>query len=188
MVTGKRPSLISAHMMCGAMVSRVTIDDAAIQGSIRRLRKHIDDSDLTMRIIGIALRDYVRETIRMGGRKRPHAPLSWWTIQRTGRRKPLKGIEKDIHYESGEKDAQIYFARQTYGWNIDMHHKGYNIPARQGFMVVPLAKGGFIFMMKAKAAKVPGREIWPVQKEVRDLVSKLVTEWIGQGVSRSWRP
>lgn len=141
-----------------------------------------------MRNIGIGLRDYVRETVQMGGRKRPHAPLSWWTRQRTGRRKPLKGLERHFHYRSTSADAEVFFARPTYGWTIDMHHTGYKIPARQGFMAMPLASGGYIFMRNARASRVPAREIWPVQKEVRDLVSKIVTDWIDNGVKRSWRP
>jgi hypothetical protein len=160
------------------VVSRVTIDDKAIQGSLRRLSRHISDTPVIMRVLGLALRNYVRQTIDMGGRKRAHAPLSWWTQQRTGRRKPLRGISKDIHYNSDAREANVYFARQTIGWSLDMHHKGYNVPAITGqLQKVPLAKGGAIFFRNRRASKV-----------VRDLTSRTVTEWIEDGAKKSWRP
>jgi hypothetical protein len=171
------------------MVSSVRIDDAAIQGSIRRLSRHFKvEQKLVVRNIGIALRDYIRSTVDRGGRKRPHAPLSDWTRARTGRRKPLRGISRGISYRSNDEEVVIYYSRETDGWDLTLHHTGWRIPARVGRMVVPLAGGGRRVFMKAKSVRVPGREIWPTQKEVRDLVSGIVTRWIDSGVKMSWRP
>jgi phage gpG-like protein len=172
------------------VVSRVQIDDKAIQGSINRLRHHLTwDSKVVMRNIGITMREYVRETVRMGGRKRKHAPLSWWTTQRTGRRKPLSGLDRLFSYSSDSNSTHVFFRPETDGWSIGMHHTGYKIaPVSGRKMFVPFARGGGIGFTNRKASRVPAREIWPTQKEVRDMVSSMVSRWINDGARRSWRP
>jgi phage gpG-like protein len=171
------------------MVSSVTVDFAPIQGAIRRLSRYIYDDARLMDNIGRVLRDYVRQTIASSGRKRPYAPLSWWTTQRTGRRKPLSTIPRRISYSADKTTATVFYRGDQTNWSINAHHTGYKIPARKNvLMAVPLARGGAIFFHNARATRVPAREIWPTQKEVATVVSHMVNNWIKEGVRKTWRP
>jgi hypothetical protein len=166
----------------------VHIETGEIGGAIRRLRRHIGDSGRITQTIGLTLREYVRETITRGGRRRTYAPLSWWTRQRTGRTRPLLPLRPGIKYTADSTTVTVFYdGDRVNPWDTWMHHGGYTIPARSGRMYVPFRRGGGAFFTRARAAAVPAREIWPTQREVRDEVRAMVTRWINEGVTAAWR-
>ena len=164
---------------------QVDIDDAQVQRSLSRYRRNLAESASLMRKLSFALRDYVRETIRMGGRKRPYAPLAQMTRLRTGRIKPLLPLVNSIKSSYTPQTLSVFFedARAAAeGWTIEQHHKGYTIPARQKLMVVQPRRGIAkpIFFRTAKATRVPAREVIPTRAEVNSVISGAVREWISQ--------
>lgn len=142
------------------------------------------------------LRDYVRQTITMQGRKRPYAPLSKWTKARTNRRKALITLRPRIKASWDDSKGVVYFDAPSSDWHIDMHHRGYRIPAISGkLMVVPAAKffgnrpagGTFAAFKSRKASKVPAREIWPNKAEVKKVIEPIYKDWVQNQAEKNWR-
>lgn len=174
----------------GTRGATIDVDGRQVRASIDRLIKHLNGSREVFEVVGRVLRDYTRETIELGGRSRPFAPLSWWTKKRTGRTKPLLTLRRYITYRANKDGAQVYFDAPSDEWDLNMHHYGYTIPARRGhpLMVVPFKNGRAKFFRFAKAAKVPARKVWPTVKESEALVSKVVSDWLKAGAKSGWRP
>lgn len=186
--------MCAGRLVLAKMAVEVKTDSAHILGSINRLRNYMYfDRPVVMRNIGTVLRDYVRQTITMQGRKRPYAPLAQMTKMRTGRRKALVGLRTQIKYRSDANSAEVYFEQRDPQWHIDMHHRGFRSgPVQlQGKDVMAVPQHGSddpLYFKRRKEARIPAREVWPVQKEVRDIVSRMVTNWINSGIKSSWRP
>jgi hypothetical protein len=161
-------------------VIRVDFQDEQVQRSLRRYRDQIASSPSLMRSLSFQLRDYVRETMKMQGRKRPWAPLSQMTMLRTGRRKPLTPLVSAIKSSYTPTSVQVYFENpKNQDWTIEQHHKGYTIPAKVGRQGFYAARGGAPhFFMYRKSAKVPAREIIPTRAEINKVISGTVTNWI----------
>lgn len=164
----------------------IRFDDEQVQRSLNRYRRNISESASLMRRLSFSLRDYVRETIRMGGRKRPYAPLSQMTRLRTGRIKPLISLVNSIKSDYTPTSVRVYFENEkaaAQGWTIEQHHKGFTIPARQKLMVVRPRRGigKPIFFRTARRTRVPAREVIPTQREVNSVISAAVREWIERG-------
>jgi len=166
-------------------VFRVDIDDEQVVRSLRRYRRTVTESTGLMRSLSFALRNYVRETMSMGGRKRPYEPLAPLTRFRTGRRKPFSTIIKSVKSRYTSNTVEVYFdsvEAQAENWDLEMHHKGFTIPARKKLMVIRPARGGDpIFFRTARRTRVPAREIIPTQREINSVISKEITTWIERG-------
>lgn len=164
----------------------ITIDDEQVARSLNRYRRNISESASLMRRLSFSLRDYVRETIHMGGRKRPYAPLAPLTRLQTGRIKPLISLTPSIKSRYTPNTVEVYFENEdatSQGWNIEQHHKGYVIPARKTLMMITPRRGIAkpIFFRSAKRTRVPAREVIPTQREVNSVISAAVREWIEKG-------
>ena len=165
----------------------VTVNDQALTRAINKLSHHLGDSFVAMDLIGQLMQRYVQDTIRAGGRKRPYAPLSPWTVRRTGRTRPLITLVDRFAYSASRDTATIYFMPPAgKNFSIDKHHRGFSIPARVGnpVMVIPFAAGGAAFLRKAKRSKIPAREVWPTQSETSSYVKRAARFWVQQGVQQ----
>lgn len=165
----------------------VRVDDSAFQRAVERFKDHLRGTRRPMTVAGRGLRDYVKETIRMGGRP-AWPPLSKWTIARTRRTKPLGNMQKYISFEASATGARV-FARETgEDWSVDQHHTGWYIPPREApIMVTKKPDGrGKTFFRKAEGAYVPPRPIWPTRREVEKVVVPTVQDWLKEG-ARKWR-
>lgn len=167
----------------------VIVNDRQVRQSIDRLSAHLGRTDIIMRRIGQHLRDYVRETIEMGGRGRPYAPLSRWTRMRTGRSRPLITLTNNFRFAYDSTTAIVFFTTPAgKSFSIWQHHFGFRVPARLGrpVMVIPTAGGSPIFTARAKESIIPARPVWPNKQEATAEVNAFIRDWINQGV-RQWR-
>lgn len=166
----------------------IFIDDKNLKRSIDFLSQYFKRRQQVFARIGWHMRDYVRDTIRMGGRGEPFAPLSDWTIARTGRTRPLITLADRIQSRSTNDDAQVYFAPiPGKNFTINQHHRGYTRPAIVGLQVVPIKKGLSRYFMSSQAIEVPARKIWPTGQETSKEITKYVHEWINSGAKANWR-
>lgn len=159
----------------------VRIDDAQLKRALRALKSELTNTRPINERVARAMRDYVKDTIRMGGRNKSHAPLAPMTIQRTGRTKPLVGVEKGIRATANKNEAVVFHKHPEY--TATQHHKGYTTPAVPG----RLMKSGDKFFWGKKRSRVPAREIWPNIPETYRVVKALFSEWIRTGAFRAWR-
>jgi hypothetical protein len=158
----------------------IDIDDEQVQRSLRRYRENLMESASLMRRLSFNLRDYVRETMQMQGRKRPWAPLAQFTMLRTGRRKPLTTLVRHIKSEYTPTTLRVFFENpKGEDWTIEQHHKGFIIPPRVGRQGFYTARAHTpMFFMTSRGAKVPAREIIPTRREVDSVISAAVTDWV----------
>lgn len=157
--------------------------DRSIKGMRVTLRKG------PYRKVGFLLRNYVRKTITMQGRKRPYKPLSWWTKKRTGRNKALITLRNRIKFFSDRNSASIYFDGQGLDFSITNHHFGFTSPAVSGKrMVVPNPSGGILAAFSSRRKSViPPREVWPQFREVRRLVRREFRNFYSKEAKVKWR-
>lgn len=160
----------------------VRIDDAQLKRALRALKSELTNTRPINERVARAMRDYVKDTIRMGGRNRAHAPLAPMTIARTGRTKPLVGVEKGIRASATKDEAVVYHTNPKY--TATQHHRGYTTPAINKSV---LMKSGDQFFRGKKASRVPAREIWPNIHETYRVVKGLFSDWIKSGAFRAWR-
>lgn len=167
----------------------VFVDDRALRGSLRRMRKEIGNLRPVYRRASAHMRDYVRRTITMQGRKKPYKQISWWTKQRTGRRKALITLRPRIKNAWNSTEGVVYFDPISSAWHIDQHHTGYISKAVSSKrMVVPNNGGGIVAAFsKRKASKIPAREIWPTKAEVARELRPIIQNWIFKGARKAWR-
>jgi hypothetical protein len=158
----------------------ITIDDAQVQASLRRYRENLEESASLMRRLSFNLRDYVRDTIKMQGRKRPYEPLAPMTRLRTGRRNALTTLQSAIKSSYTATTVQVYFDNpKGESWTIEQHHKGFYVPpkvGRQGFYAA--RTGAPVFFMSSRGHKVPAREVIPTKAEINSVISVAVTNWV----------
>lgn len=170
------------------MAPFVEIDDRNLKASLRRMERELKNPGKVYGQAARHMRDYVRQTITMQGRKRPYAPLSKWTKAKTGRRKALIPLRKYIKARWDGTSGQVYFQQRSSAWHIDMHHTGFTSPAVIGRKMVVPGKGGNIFavFMSRKASVIPAREVWPEQEEVEKEVNKMFSTWVDDVARRTW--
>ena len=167
----------------------ITIDTSNLKASIRRAQSKFRAPASVYGKSARHMRDYVRETISMQGRKRSYVPLSTWTKRRTGRRKALITLRQNIMARWDNSRGQVFFEQRDVGWHIDQHHTGYTSPAvLNKRMVVPKHGGGILAVFSnRKAAKTPAREVWPTQAEVNKEVTPIFNAWVSDIMRKSWR-
>ena len=158
----------------------ISIDDAVVQKYLDRYKIQMTQSARMMQKATGDLRDYIRETMQMQGRKRPWVPLSRFTMMRTGRRKPLSTLVKQVKSRYTATSGEVYFDNpKNESWTLWEHHKGFSIPpsvGRQGFYAARTKKP--VFFMSRQGARVPAREIIPTTREVNQVVGAAVREWL----------
>lgn len=167
----------------------VTIDTRHLRASVGRMVGELRRPATAYGKAARHMRDYVRQTITLQGRKRPYKSLSHWTKARTGRRKALITLRKEIKAGWSNTQGIVYFNRVSPEWHIDMHHTGFTSPpVMHKRMVVPMAAGGvYAAFFHRKASKVPAREVWPTKKEVIQEVTPLFHQWVEGLARKSWR-
>lgn len=151
--------------------------------AIKRLGDRLNNTALAVAALGETMREYIEQTIEMGGRKRPYLPLSEWTQYRTGRVKPLITLADRFHVQSNRRTAIVYFVPPT-GKKFDIwrHHRGYTTPAVTGKLMVV----GERFFKSKKKGKAPAREIFPTQAEASVVIARQVRAWINEGIRDTW--
>lgn len=174
------------------MPSGIHIDTSRLKASLRRMERDLKRPATVYGRAARHMRDYVRETITMQGRKRKYTPLSHWTRARTGRRKALITMRPFIKASWDAKAGVVYFDQTDKAWHLDQHHTGFISPpvdlGGRKRMVVPKASGGVLAAFtKRKASKIPGREIWPTQKEVNAEVTGMFATWVDGLARKNWR-
>lgn len=158
----------------------IVLNDAELREQLDKLSQALRSTRTVMDVVGRTLRDYTRNTIRLQGRTKPYAPLSAWTYMRTGRTEALTPLIKRITYAFNKDGVMVYFNAPSTKWNIQQHITGYTIPARIGrpVMRVPVLGGGAVYFRRARAAHVPGREVWPTEAEATAIVLQVVRDWV----------
>jgi len=172
------------------MPSGIHIDSSRLRASLRRMEKDLKRPATVYGRASRHMRDYVRETITMQGRKRSYAPLSHWTRERDNRRKALITLRPFIKASHDARAGVVFFQQKSSAWHIDQHHTGFVSPAVTGKkrMVVPKAGGGVLAAFtKRKASKIPGREVWPTQAEVNKEVTGMFSTWVDGLARKNWR-
>ena len=159
----------------------IDIDDENVARSLRRYRENLNESASLMRRLSFNLRDYVRDTIKMQGRKRPYEPLAEMTRLRTGRRNALTTLQSAIKSTYTPTTLSVFFENPKPGqtWTIEQHHKGFYVPpqiGRQGFYAA--RSGRPVYFMTSRGHKIPAREVIPTKAEVDKVVSAAVTDWV----------
>lgn len=170
----------------------VIVNDRGTRLALTQLSRELGNKRRVYSLMGKHFRDYVRQTVHMGGRHKKHAPLSIWTKKRTGRNKPFTTIWRHFDYRVQPDAVLIYHMPHGEGrWNITMHHKGYVTPTRWGrpFMVIPMKRGwremgvsagDSIFLRKAGPSVIPPREIWPTRSEANREAQRIARQWLEQ--------
>jgi hypothetical protein len=134
------------------------------------------------------MRLYVQRTITLQGRGKKYQPLAQITSLRTGRRKALLSLRKQIKSNFTSKNANVFFTPISDKWNDLSHHFGFTSPpVVNKRMVIPLRGGGSIFLKNRKASVIPAREIWPSNKEVTTEVKPIFDRFIRNTMRRNWR-
>lgn len=167
----------------------VEIDSRRLRASLRRMERQLKRPQVVYGRASRHMRDYVRRTITLQGRKRNYIPLSQWTRARTGRVKALITLRSNIRSRFSSAAGEVYFQQRSPHWHIDQHHTGFISPAViNKRMIVPKSGGGILAVFtKRKASKIPAREVWPTKSEVTREVTRMFATWV-QGVARkSWR-
>lgn len=168
----------------------VIIDTRRLDASIRKMNGMLRGGlGPAYSEIGRTMRNYVRATITSQGRKRPYAPLSWWTKQRTGRRKALITLKKRIKHKSSSKSAKVFFNAGGLNFTITQHHKGFTSPAVSNkLMVIPNPSGTVFKAFKSrKASKIPAREVWPTDRETKRIASRIFKNFFDGKARVLWR-
>jgi len=167
----------------------VEIDDRNLRKSMRNMEAFLRRPATVYGRAARHMRDYVRQTITMQGRKRLYVPLSQWTRDRTGRRKALIHLRPFIKAKWDNIKGEVYFEQKSSGWHIDQHHTGYTSPAvLNKRMVVPRHGGGiFAVFSNRKASKTPAREVWPNQAELTKEMVPIFKTWVDDIARRQWR-
>ncbi len=167
----------------------VTIDDRALKGSLRRLRRYVGNTTPVYRKAALHMRNYVRQTITLQGRKSPYKQLSWWTKQKTGRRKALITLRPRIKAAWGRQIGAVFFDPVSAAWHIDQHHTGYISKEVTGKrMAIPRKGGGLVaLLMNRKQSVIPRREIWPGKGEAAKEIQPIVQAWLTRGARKTWR-
>lgn len=167
----------------------IEIDSRSLRASLRRMERELKRPSKLYANLGRYWRDYVRQTIAQGGRKRPYAPLSKWTRRRTGRRKPLITLRKQIRARWDGSAAEIYFAQVSSAWHIDQHHTGYTSPAVVNKRMVIRSKSGGVVaaFFSRKAAVTPAREVWPTKSEVTAGTVPVFKKFVDTAARKNWR-
>jgi hypothetical protein len=167
----------------------VRVDDRNFRRAVAGLEDHLRGTRTVNLVIGRSLRDYTKDTIRMGGRSdQPWAPLSPWTIRRTGKTKPLHGLQTRVRYSANKDFAQVNEVVGADNWTLQQHHEGYYTPPRSGnpLMRVPFKSGGAAIFRHAAASVVPARPIWPSYAAAAMIARGAVEAWVSEGARRKW--
>lgn len=167
----------------------VEIDAGDLRDSMRRMEAELRRPAPVYGKAARLVRDYVRQTITLQGRKTKYFQLSKWTKARTNRRKALITLRPLIKAAWDSIGGYVYFQQTDKKWHVDDHHTGFTSKAVTGKrMVVPRKGGGIVAVfMNRKEVKVPSREVWPTQGEVDATVTPVFTQWTEANARRNWR-
>ncbi len=167
----------------------VEIDSRNLRASLRRMEQSLRRPQVVYGRASRHMRDYVRRTITLQGRKRTYVRLSHWTRGRTNRRKALITLRPFIKARHSSAAGEVYFLQRDNNWHIDQHHTGFTSPAVVNKrMVIPRAGGGILAaFMSRKASKIPAREVWPNATEVRREVTRMFATWVDGVARKTWR-
>jgi hypothetical protein len=170
----------------------IKFDDRGVSAALREIESQVKDRTKLMDKAGKTIRDYVRETIKMQGRK-PWAPMTKSSRQTSGRYKLFTSVGPDIVHQANNERFVVFFNRRTVGWTLEMHQKGFRVPYSRGIvMMIPngLGKarnaagrftGGSVgpkFFTFRYPFNVPAREIWPSRPEVIYQVNEVLRQWL----------
>lgn len=158
--------------------------------ALRRAMKILDDSfgkrgrNLLMSRIARELRDRTRKRITSQG-EGTWAPLSKWTQARTGRRKALVTLRKNVKARWNADEAAIYFEPVSNKWDLTDHHRGFTSPAVNGKrmswnLVRPTAIGlrqNKISIMSRKASVIPARDVWSTDRKTKIWVNTQINKY-----------
>ena len=140
--------------------------------------------------VGRGLRDFSRNKITTQG-DGSWEPLSKWTKARTGRKKALITLRKDITYDiSGPGEVRIYDSNPRQ-W-LAKHSSGYTNPPQSGpFPIGPLRKPGllkhsgpWLWVKGAREGVVPKRNVWGTKLERSRIYNPIVQKWIRDTIQR----
>lgn len=167
----------------------IEIDSSRLRASLSRMERSLKRPQVVYGRAARHMREYVRRTITLQGRKRNYIRLSHWTRGRTGRRKALITLRPYIKSRYDSTSGQVYFQQRDASWHIDQHHTGFTSPAVVNKrMVIPKAGGGILAaFMNRKASKIPAREVWPTKAEVTKEVTRMFATWVDGVARKTWR-
>lgn len=170
------------------MVSTVFIRDRNLRRAMRAMEAGLRNPAPVYGRAARHMRDYVRHTITLQGRRKSYTALSAWTRAKTGRRKALITLRPRIKARWDKSKGEVYFAPASSSWHIDQHHTGFTSPAvTNKRMVVPLKAGGVRVFWSRKASKIPAREVWPTRREVEREVTPFFASWVDKLARSRWR-
>ena len=156
----------------------------------RRSRRWKDDfrpSSSRVRVllnrVGRAVRDFSRNKITTQGDGK-WEPLSKWTRAKTGRRKALITLRKNIDYDVQRESVRIYDSdpRQL----LAKHSAGYTNPPKEGPLAIgPLVKPGllkhsgpYLWVRGTREAVVPRRNVWGTKLERNRVINPITVKWV----------
>jgi hypothetical protein len=138
-------------------------------------------------------RDQTRKNITAQGPG--WAPLSKWTVARTGKKKALLSARPKVGVvranPAGTRSATVF--RSPGDWTLTQHHDGFREGPASGPMKIPLKrpkalglppKTPFIILPKRGEVKVPARPVWPEGAQLRRLMSRNLRIWRAEFVRR----
>lgn len=161
-------------------VSRVVVvDDRNLKRAFRTIEKSLQGNGRRKLFARIArkLRDLTRRRITTQG-DGSWKPLSRWTKERTGRRKALLPLRKNIKAKWNNNEATVVFERTSPDWDATTHHQGATSPAVKGKrMTFLLANGKRRTFFNRKASVIPARRIWLSQKMTRIQVNRILRDY-----------
>lgn len=167
----------------------VEIDLTDLRASMGRMERNLKNHTVFYGRASRHMRDYVRNTITMQGRTKNYATLSQWTRRKTGRRKALITLRRNIRARHDRVAGEVFFQQRDSSWHIDQHHTGFTSPAVVNKrMVVPNQAGGILAVFSnRKASKIPARQVWPSFAETRKEVTRIYSIWLDSIARKSWR-
>jgi len=163
---------------------RVTIDARKLNRSMNRVLSHLRNPQVFYREAAIHMREYVRGTIRIQGRKRKYASLAPMTRQKTGRRKALITLTSRIKSGATRDKGIVYFDPISSRWHIDDHHKGFTTGPVAGKKMSFSTRSGKIAFTARKTIRVPAREVWPTKAEVELELRPIAKKWVDRGIKK----
>lgn len=164
---------------------RITVDKRSVDLAIQRTRSNIEMRRPLLEKIGLELREYTRDTIRMQGRGAGWKPLADSTKKSTGRSKALMPFIPFIKYRVNNRSGvTVFFSKRPTGWSLEMHERGFSSPAVKGKFMKAARLGKF---MSRKKSVIPARKVWPSLGVIQKISRRLTNDWLRDILRRTWR-